>query len=68
MAYSASFNSIAPGFPAWDDASVLINTSTSGANTSQDDYNLNVPEGIYNFLFYCLFFTVTLNFNDVSVL
>lgn len=44
MGYSASFNSIAPGYPAWDDASILMNTSTSGVKASQDDYNLNVPE------------------------
>ncbi|KAJ8427054.1 hypothetical protein Cgig2_020912 [Carnegiea gigantea] len=44
MGYSASFNSIAPGYPAWDDASILMNTSTSGVNASEDDYNLNVPE------------------------
>jgi len=49
MGYSASFNSIAPGYPAWDDASILVNTSTSGVKASQDDYNLNVPEGIYDF-------------------
>lgn len=44
IAYSGSFNSVAPGFPAWDDTSVLKNTPASGVMPSQDDFNLRIPE------------------------
>ncbi|KAL2935119.1 Protein REVEILLE 8 [Bienertia sinuspersici] len=45
MTYSTPYNSIAPGYPAWSDASVLTNPVTSGIMPSQDDYNLNIVEG-----------------------
>ncbi|GFP83737.1 protein reveille 8 [Phtheirospermum japonicum] len=41
MAYpSSSVNSLAPGYPTWDDASVLVNNpSTAGAMPSENEYN-----------------------------
>ncbi|GER28668.1 homeodomain-like superfamily protein [Striga asiatica] len=40
MAYSsASMNSLAPVYQAWDDASVLANNLSSGAVPSENDYN-----------------------------
>ncbi|CAA0836462.1 Protein REVEILLE 8 [Striga hermonthica] len=45
MAYSsASMNSLAPGYPAWDDASVLVNNLSSGAVPSENDYNFRGVE------------------------
>ncbi|XP_010696366.1 protein REVEILLE 8 isoform X2 [Beta vulgaris subsp. vulgaris] len=46
IAYSASFNTIAPGYPAWSDGSALTNPVTSGIMPSQDDYNLNITEDV----------------------
>ncbi|XP_021775332.1 protein REVEILLE 8-like isoform X2 [Chenopodium quinoa] len=45
IAYSASFNAIAPGYPAWSDGSILTNPATSGI-TPSDDYNLNIAEDV----------------------
>ncbi|KNA15266.1 hypothetical protein SOVF_099850 isoform B [Spinacia oleracea] len=44
MGYSASFNGIAPGYPAWSDGSIVTNPATSGMMTSQDENNLNISE------------------------
>lgn len=48
MGYSASYTSIAPGYPAWSDGSVLANPGTSGMMPSQDEYNLNIAEDVGN--------------------
>ncbi|GAB4856726.1 Protein REVEILLE 8 [Ancistrocladus abbreviatus] len=40
MAYSSSLNSIAPGYPMWDDASALMSTTTGGGMSSMDDHNV----------------------------
>lgn len=55
MGYSASFNGIAPGYPAWSDGSIVTNPATSGMMTSQDENNLNISEGTYSNVFYCFF-------------
>ncbi|KAH9611035.1 hypothetical protein KSS87_011663 [Heliosperma pusillum] len=44
MPFSASFNPIAPGYPAWYDSSVAIDQATSGIAPSHDEYNLNMTE------------------------
>ncbi|XP_059296361.1 protein REVEILLE 8-like isoform X2 [Lycium ferocissimum] len=40
MGYPSSMNSLPPGYPSWDDTSVLINSPTGGAMPSQDEYHL----------------------------
>ncbi|KAJ8533969.1 hypothetical protein K7X08_007293 [Anisodus acutangulus] len=40
MGYPSSMNSFPPGYPSWDDTSVLINSPSSGAMSSQDEYHL----------------------------
>uniref|UniRef100_A0A5B6YKV1 Putative MYB transcription factor n=1 Tax=Davidia involucrata TaxID=16924 RepID=A0A5B6YKV1_DAVIN len=49
LAYPSSLNSLAPGYPLWDDTSMLTNTP-SGIMPSQDEYNLQGLEGMRNFL------------------
>ncbi|XP_057549417.1 protein REVEILLE 8-like [Amaranthus tricolor] len=46
MPYSASFNSIAPGYPAWSDGSVLTNATTGGFMSPQEDFNLTIAEDV----------------------
>lgn len=46
MAYSASFNSIATGYPSWNDGSILTNPAACGIMPSQDEYNLNIAEDV----------------------
>ncbi|CAA3006247.1 REVEILLE 8 [Olea europaea subsp. europaea] len=41
MAYPSSANSLAPGYPTWDDASMLGNNPSSGAMHSLNEYNLH---------------------------
>ncbi|XP_012082262.2 protein REVEILLE 8 [Jatropha curcas] len=38
MAYTSSINTLAPGYPPWDDTSLLINTATSKIMPSQDEF------------------------------
>lgn len=40
MGYPSSMNSLPPGYPTWDDASVLINSPSGGVMPSQDEYHL----------------------------
>lgn len=40
MCYPSSMNSLPPGYPSWDDASVLINSPSGGVMASQDEYHL----------------------------
>ncbi|KAM3205274.1 protein REVEILLE 8 [Capsicum chacoense] len=40
MGYPSSMNSLPPGYPSWDDTSVLINSPTGGVMSSQDEYHL----------------------------
>ncbi|TMW89559.1 hypothetical protein EJD97_016978 [Solanum chilense] len=40
MGYPSSMNSLPPGYPTWDDASVLINSPSGGVMSSQDEYHL----------------------------
>ncbi|KAK4345709.1 hypothetical protein RND71_035885 [Anisodus tanguticus] len=40
MGYPSSMNSFPPGYPSWDDTSVLINSPSGGAMSSQDEYHL----------------------------
>uniref|UniRef100_M1ARK0 MYB transcription factor n=1 Tax=Solanum tuberosum TaxID=4113 RepID=M1ARK0_SOLTU len=40
MGYPSSMNSFPPGYPLWDDASVLINSPSGGVMPSQDEYHL----------------------------
>ncbi|CAA3006246.1 REVEILLE 8 [Olea europaea subsp. europaea] len=49
MAYPSSANSLAPGYPTWDDASMLGNNPSSGAMHSLNEYNLHGFEGIPDF-------------------
>ncbi|KAL3531889.1 hypothetical protein ACH5RR_005410 [Cinchona calisaya] len=45
IAYPSSVNSLAPGYPTWDDASMLLSVPSSGILPSQDDeYNLHGAE------------------------
>ncbi|XP_059646940.1 protein REVEILLE 8-like isoform X2 [Cornus florida] len=44
MAYPSSLNSLAPGYPPWDETSMLINTPSSGIMSSQEEYNLQGVE------------------------
>ncbi|KAA8516504.1 hypothetical protein F0562_016990 [Nyssa sinensis] len=44
MGYPSSLNSLPPGYPPWDDTSMLINTPSSGIMPSQDEYNLQGVE------------------------
>lgn len=41
MAYPSSVNSLAPGYPTWDDASMLVNNPSSGAMQPLNEYNLH---------------------------
>ncbi|XP_038697869.1 protein REVEILLE 8-like isoform X2 [Tripterygium wilfordii] len=46
MAYPSSMNTLVPGYRTWDDASLLINSPSSKAMTSQDEFaNLNADVG-----------------------
>lgn len=56
MPYSASFNSIAPGYPAWSDGSVLTNATTGGFMSPQEDFNLTIAEGMCSSLVHEFFF------------
>ncbi|XP_059296362.1 protein REVEILLE 8-like isoform X3 [Lycium ferocissimum] len=49
MGYPSSMNSLPPGYPSWDDTSVLINSPTGGAMPSQDEYHLQRIQGIPDF-------------------
>ncbi|KAK6146968.1 hypothetical protein DH2020_017880 [Rehmannia glutinosa] len=50
MAYpSSSVNSLAHGYPTWDDASVLANNPSSGSMPSENEYNFIGVEGIPDF-------------------
>ncbi|XP_019260572.1 PREDICTED: protein REVEILLE 8-like isoform X2 [Nicotiana attenuata] len=40
MGYPSSMNSLPPGYPSWDDTSVLLNSPSGGAMPSQDEYHL----------------------------
>ncbi|XP_049402217.1 protein REVEILLE 8-like isoform X2 [Solanum stenotomum] len=40
MGYPSSMNSLPPGYPLWDDVSVLINSPSGGVMPSQDEYHL----------------------------
>nr|AGZ16403.1 MYB3 [Scutellaria baicalensis] len=45
LAYPSSINSIAPGYPTWEDA-VLVNNQSTGAMPSENEYNyLGVEDG-----------------------
>ncbi|KAL2533679.1 Protein REVEILLE 8 [Abeliophyllum distichum] len=44
MGYPPSVNSFTPGYPTWDDASMLVNISSSGAMPSHNEYNLHGVE------------------------
>ncbi|KAL9236041.1 hypothetical protein vseg_010751 [Gypsophila vaccaria] len=44
MAFSASFNPIEPGYPAWDDGSVLMNQARSGDAPARDEDYLDNAE------------------------
>ncbi|KAL3536320.1 hypothetical protein ACH5RR_004781 [Cinchona calisaya] len=44
IAYPTSVNSLAPEYPTWDDAAVLVSAPSSGILTSQDEYNLHAAE------------------------
>lgn len=50
IAYPSSVNSLAPGYPPWDDASVLGSAPASGILPSQDEYNLHGAEGMHMIL------------------
>nr|XP_016447878.1 PREDICTED: protein REVEILLE 8-like [Nicotiana tabacum] len=40
MGYPSSMNSLPPGYPSWDDTSVLLNSPSGGAMPSHDEYHL----------------------------
>ncbi|CAN4118939.1 unnamed protein product [Withania somnifera] len=40
MGYPSSMNSLPPGYPSWDDTSVLISSPSDGVIPSQDEYHL----------------------------
>ncbi|CAN4109635.1 unnamed protein product [Withania somnifera] len=40
MGYPSSMNSLPPGYPSWDDTSILINSPSGGVMPSQDEYHL----------------------------
>ncbi|XP_027175530.1 protein REVEILLE 8-like isoform X1 [Coffea eugenioides] len=44
IAYPSSVNSLAPGYPTWDDASVIASAQSSGVLPSQDEYSLHGAE------------------------
>lgn len=53
---SASMDSLAPGYPTWDDTSVLENYPSIAAIPSEKEYNLLGAEGMYKIscmLFFC---------------
>ena len=52
IAYPSSVNPLAPGYPTWDDASVIASAQSSGMLPSQDEYSLHGAEGMHNVL-YC---------------
>nr|XP_009801550.1 PREDICTED: protein REVEILLE 8 isoform X1 [Nicotiana sylvestris] len=39
MGYPSSMNSLPPGYPSWDDTSVLLNSPSGGTMPSQDEYH-----------------------------
>lgn len=48
MAYqSSSVNSIAHGYPTWEEASVLVNNEVPGSMPSENEYNYLGVEGLY---------------------
>ncbi|XP_019184925.1 PREDICTED: protein REVEILLE 8 isoform X2 [Ipomoea nil] len=44
MAYPSSVNPLAPGYPSWDETSMLINASTSGIMPPEDEFNVHGVE------------------------
>nr|ABL63122.1 MYB transcription factor [Catharanthus roseus] len=44
IGYPSAVNSLAPGYPTWDDASLLVSVPPSGILPSQDEYNLHGAE------------------------
>ncbi|KAL2554698.1 Protein REVEILLE 8 [Forsythia ovata] len=44
MGYPSSVNSLTPGYPTWDDASMFVNIPSSGAMPSHNEYNLHGVE------------------------
>ena len=47
VAYPSTINSLAPGYLAWDDASVLINNISVGSMLSENKYNFVGVEDIF---------------------
>lgn len=46
MSFSSSLNSVATGYPTWDDASLVINNASTAVVPSQDDHTLNGVEDV----------------------
>ncbi|XP_031111649.1 protein REVEILLE 8-like isoform X1 [Ipomoea triloba] len=44
MAYPSSVNPLAPGYPSWDETSMLVNASTSGMMPPEDEFNVHGVE------------------------
>lgn len=56
MAYPCSVNNLASGYSPWDDASMMINASSSKVMPSQDDFtSLHGTEGMHCILPFVLF-------------
>lgn len=76
IGYPSAVNSLAPGYPTWDDASLVVRAPTSGILSSQDEYNLHGAEGMLTLKYFIksIFSTINLStevsctFCDITLL
>lgn len=62
IGYPSAVNSLAPGYPTWDDASLVVRAPASGILSSQDEYNLHGAEGMLTLKYFIKSIFSTINF------